>query len=91
MQKQLDLNRAAEKRKSSYRFLHFWFICCYCRFKSLKALSELTMTTVRSKMKETVKSFYTFLLICLGYTAFASQFSETNFTKLPFACITHIW
>ena len=49
------------------------------------------MTTVRPKMKEMVKSFYTFLLICLGYPVFASQLSETNFNKLSFVCITHIW
>ena len=31
--------------------------CCYCRFRSLKALYKPTMTTVRPKMKKTVKSF----------------------------------
>ena len=55
------------------------------------ALCKPTMTTVRPKMKKTVKSLYIFLLLCLGYTVFASQLSETNFTKFPFMCITHIW
>ena len=36
-------------------------------------------------MKKTVKSFYIFLQLRLGYTVFASQFSETNFTNFPFA------
>ena len=62
----------------------------HCRFRSLKALSKPTMTTVKPKMKKTVKSFYIFLLLCLGYTDFASQFSDTTFTKLPFVCITHV-
>ena len=35
----------------------------------------------RPKMKKTVKSFYLFLLLWLGYTVFSSQFSDTNFTK----------
>ena len=34
-------------------------------------------------MKKTVKSFYIFLQLCLGYTDSVSQFSETNFTKFP--------
>ena len=42
----------------------------------------------RPKMKRTINIF---LLLCLDYTVFASQFSETNFTKLPFMCMTHIW
>ena len=50
---------------------------------SLKALSKPTMTTVRPKIRKKVESFYIFLLLCLGHTGFASQFSETNFTKLP--------
>ena len=78
MQKQCNLNRVAEKSKSSYRFPHFWSDCCYCRFRSPKALYKQTMTTVRPKMKKTVKSFYIFLLLCLGYAVFASQFSETK-------------
>ena len=69
MQKQCNLKRVAEKCKSSYRFLYFWSNCCYCRFRSLKALSKPTMTTVRPKMKKTVKSFHIFLLLCLGYLA----------------------
>ena len=40
-------------------------------------------------MKKTVKNFYIFLLLCLGYTVFAPQVSDTDFTKLPFMCITH--
>ena len=56
----------------------------------LKALFKLTMITVRPKMKKTVKGFYIFMLLCLGYTVFASQFSDKNFTKFPFMCITHI-
>ena len=43
------------------------------------------------KMKKTVESFYIFLLLCLGYTVFASQFIDTNFTKFPFMYITRIW
>ena len=46
--------------------------------------SKPIMTTVRPNMMKTVKSFYISLLLCLGYIVFASQFSETNFTKLSF-------
>ena len=37
----------------------------------------------RPKMKKTVKAFYIFLLLCLGYTVFASQFSTQISPNYP--------
>ena len=91
MQTQCNLHRVAEKRKALTVFFIFGPTVVICQFRSLKALSKPSMTTVRPKMKKTVKSFYIFLLLCYGYTVSVSQFSETNFTRFPFVCITHIW
>ena len=91
MQKQCNLNRVAEKCKALTVFFIFGPTVVICQFRSLKTLSKPTMTTVRPKMKKTVKSFYIFLQLCYGYTVSASQSSETNFTKFPFVRITHIW
>ena len=70
MQKQCNLNRVAEKCKALTVFFIFGQTVVICQF-SLKALSKPTMTTVRPKMKKTVKSFYIFLQLCYGYTVSA--------------------
>ena len=91
MQKQCSLNRVAENVQVLTVFFIFGPTVIICGFRSLKALPKPTMTTVRPKMKKTVKSFYIFLQLSYGYTIFAFQFSEANFTKVFFVCITHIW
>ena len=44
---------------------------------------NLKWQSSRPKMKKTVKSFYIFLLLLLGYTVFASQFSTQISPNCP--------